>query len=179
MKLKALWILGFLLVTGNNQAQMNNNQYHQHQQRIQNRNHVAEQNRQGYMAQQRQMQQEQMQQQSPQPTGWWETTWGALAPSPVGGVLGVAVGASSKEEAESRALADCKSKGGGACEVLATYFNQCGAMALGAERIFGASAGTEKSAGEEAVRYCEQEEGADANCRVYYSACTEPVFHKY
>jgi hypothetical protein len=53
------------------------------------------------------------QQQPPQPTGYWETTWGAIAPSPVGGVLGTAVGAHSKEEAERLALEDCKAKRGG------------------------------------------------------------------
>jgi hypothetical protein len=57
--------------------------------------------------------QPQQQQQPPQPTGYWEKTWGAIAPSPVGGVLGTALGASSKEEAERLALEDCKAKGGG------------------------------------------------------------------
>ncbi|QDH71346.1 DUF4189 domain-containing protein [Marilutibacter alkalisoli] len=112
MKLPTILILGLLMV-GSAHAQMNNNQYHQHQQRIQNRNHVAEQNRQGYMAQQRQMQQEQMQQQSPQPTGWWETTWGAIATSETGGALGTALGASNESEAKQIALSDCKAKGGG------------------------------------------------------------------
>ncbi|QDH71345.1 DUF4189 domain-containing protein [Lysobacter alkalisoli] len=108
MKLQLVLIFG-LLGAGNVQAQMNNNQYHQHQQRIQNQNHIAEQNRQGYMNSQQQMQQPL----PPQPTGWWETTWGAIAPSPVGGVLGTAVGAKSEKEAERLALADCKAKGGG------------------------------------------------------------------
>lgn len=51
-------------------------------------------------------------QQAPRPTGYWEKTWGAIAPSPKGGVLGVAVGAHSKQEAERLALADCRAKGG-------------------------------------------------------------------
>jgi hypothetical protein len=63
-------------------------------------------------------QQQQVLQQPPQPTGYWETTWGAIAPSPVGGVLGTALGASSKEEAEQRALADCKAKGGGRARLI-------------------------------------------------------------
>ncbi|QDH71348.1 DUF4189 domain-containing protein [Lysobacter alkalisoli] len=106
MKLQVVMILG-LLFTGNVQAQMNNNQHHQNQQRIQNQNHRAEQHRQGYMNSQQQMQQ------PPQPTGYWETTWGAIAPSPVGGVVGAAVGAKSKKEAERLALKDCEAKGGG------------------------------------------------------------------
>ena len=58
-------------------------------------------------------QQPAQQQPPPQPTGYWEKTWGAIAPSPKGGVLGTALGASSKEEAERLALEDCKAKGGG------------------------------------------------------------------
>lgn len=46
------------------------------------------------------------------PTGYWQKTWGAIAPSPVGGVLGTAVGASSKKEAERLALEDCKAERG-------------------------------------------------------------------
>ena len=118
------------------------------------------------------------QQQPPQPTGYWEKTWGAIAPSPQGGVLGTALGASSKEEAERLALEDCKAKGG-ACKVLSTYFNQCGAMVLGRDQMFTARAGSESEASEEAVEYCQETEGSDTNCRVYYSACTEPIFHKY
>lgn len=112
----------------------------------------------------------------PQPTGYWEKTWGAIAPSPVGGVLGTAVGASSKEEAERVALADCKAKGGGACEVQIAYHNQCGVMTIGNERLFTASAGTVEEAKEYGLELCQAK---DTNCRVYYSACTEPIFHRF
>lgn len=111
-----------------------------------------------------------------QPTGYWEKTWGAIAPSPVGGVLGTAVGASSKEEAERIALADCKAKGGGACEVKLAYHNQCGVMVLGDKKFFTAHGSSEKEAAKEGIEYCK---ASDSNCSVYYSACTEPVFHKY
>ncbi|QDH71350.1 DUF4189 domain-containing protein [Marilutibacter alkalisoli] len=173
MKLPTILILGLLMV-GSAHAQMNNNQYHRHQQQIQNRSHMAEQHRQGYMTQQQQMQQQSPQ--PPEPTGWWETTWGAIAPSPVGGVLGTAVGASSKEEAERSALEDCKAKGGGACEVRLAYYNQCAVMILGDNIYRTASAGSIRDAEEYGIELCEKE---DTSCRVYYSACTEPVFHRY
>ena len=175
MKLQGLLLFG-LLVAGNSHAQMNNNQYHQQQQRIQNQNHAAEQNRLGYMTQQQQMQ-EQMPPPPPQPTGWWETTWGALAPSPVGGVLGVALGASSEEEAKRLALEDCEVKGGGACETEFAYHNQCAVMVLGQKNYHIVGAGSVATASEYGVEVCE--ERGDTNCNVYYSACTEPVFHRY
>lgn len=116
------------------------------------------------------------QQAAPQPTGYWEKTWGAIAPSPVGGVLGTAVGASSKEEAERIALADCKTKGGGACEVDIAYHNQCAVMILGDKFISTFGNATVEEASERGLTHCRK---SDTNCRVYYSACTKPIFHKY
>lgn len=114
---------------------------------------------------------------APQPTGWWATTWGAIAPSPVGGVLGVAVGASSEEEARRLALADCEAKGGGSCETEFAYHNQCAVMVLGQKNYHIVGAGSVAQASEYGIEVCE--ERGDANCNVYYSACTEPVFHHY
>lgn len=113
---------------------------------------------------------------SPQPTGYWEKTWGAIAPSPLGGVLGTALGASSKEEAERLALADCTAKGGGACEVQIAYHNQCGVMTVGEKKFFTASAGSESEAKAYGLELCEKE---DNNCSVYYAACSEPIFHRF
>ncbi|USA54809.1 DUF4189 domain-containing protein [Acinetobacter sp. C32I] len=115
-------------------------------------------------------------QQPPQPTGYWVKTWGAIAPSPKGGVLGVVVGADSEEEAERLAMADCKQKGGQSCEVHLTYHNQCAVMILGQKFINTFSNATIKEASERGLKHCQRN---DTNCEVYYSACTEPRFVKY
>lgn len=94
------------------------------------------------------------QQQPPHPVGYWEKTWGAIAPSPQGGVLGTALGASSKEEAERLALEDCKAKGGGACEVRLAYHNQCAVMVLGNNIYRTASAGSIEEAAEIGIGAC-------------------------
>jgi hypothetical protein len=120
--------------------------------------------------------QPQQQQLPPQPTGYWEKTWGAIAPSPVGGVLGTAVGASSKEEAEQLASADCRAKGGRACQVDLVYHNQCAAMVVGDRRLRLQGAESIEAASQLAMSRCEE---SDTNCKVYYSACTEPIFHKF
>lgn len=120
--------------------------------------------------------QQSSQQSTPQPAGYWKKTWGAIAPSPQGGVLGTAVGASSKEEAERLALADCKAKGGGACEIDIAYHNQCAVMILGDKFISTFSNATIEEASERGLAHCRD---TDTNCRVYYSACTEPIFHRY
>lgn len=112
----------------------------------------------------------------PRPSGYWEKTWGAIAPSPKGGVLGAAVGAKSKLDAESLALADCKAKGGADCQVQIAYQNQCAVMVLG-DKVFNlSSAASIQEAATSGLQRCSKE---DTNCRVYYSACTEPVFYHY
>lgn len=50
---------------------------------------------------------------APQPTGYWEKTWGAIAGNPTTGILGTALGANSKADATRQAIGDCQSKGGG------------------------------------------------------------------
>lgn len=120
--------------------------------------------------------QQPQQQLPPQPTGYWEKTWGALVSSETGGALGTSLGASTKSEAERLALADCKAKGGGGCRVDLTYHNQCAAMVIGDRtyRMYGAA--TIKEAVSIGMKECESKQ---SNCRVYYSACTEPIFHQY
>lgn len=94
----------------------------------------------------------------------------------MGGVLGTAQGASSKEEAERLALEDCEVKGGSACKVDLAYHNQCAVMVVG-DKIFNtAHAASVEEAADLGMRQCQRESG---NCRVYYSACTEQIFHKY
>lgn len=112
----------------------------------------------------------------PRPTGHWVKTWGAIAPSPKGGILGTAVGADSKREAERLALADCKKKGGQSCKVELAYHNQCAVMTLGDKFLGTANAETVKRATEIGIAGCQK---TDTNCRVYYSACTEPYFVKH
>jgi hypothetical protein len=112
----------------------------------------------------------------PRPTGYWVKTWGAIAPSPKGGVLGTAVGADSKAEAERLALADCKKKGGQSCQVDLAYHNQCAAMILGDKTYNVAHAASVDEASRIGIKLCYNKNGA---CSVYYSACTEPRFVKY
>ena len=113
--------------------------------------------------------------QTPQPTGYWEKTWGAIAADGLKGILGTSVGVASQNEAESNALAECRSKGGGKCEVFA-YHNQCAALIAGDTHNVLLSAGNIESASKVGLNRCQKK---DTGCRVYYSACTEPIFHRY
>lgn len=63
-----------------------------------------------------QTQQPAQQQPPPQPAGYWEKTWGAIASSESGGALGTALGATSQSQAEQLAIEDCKAQRGGAAK---------------------------------------------------------------
>lgn len=110
-----------------------------------------------------------------QETGWWEKTWGAIASSETGGALGTALGASTRQEAEQAAFADCKTKGGGGCKVELAYRNQCAVMVIGNKSFRMYSAGSVAEATDYGMKDCQL---VQSECRVYYSACTKPVFHR-
>lgn len=112
--------------------------------------------------------------QTTQPIGYWQKTWGAIATDGARGLLGVVVGADSEVEAKRLALRDCEAKGGD-CKVEIAYFNQCAALVTG-DKLFNVSnAHSIARASELGLELCREEK--DTNCRVYYSACSEPIFH--
>ena len=116
------------------------------------------------------------QQSAPQPTGYWVKTWGAIAPSHVDAILGTSIGADSKAEAERLARMDCFRKGGKACGINLSYYIQCAAMIVGDIYVNSYSNATIEQAKNRGLKDCQKD---DTNCRVYYSACTEPRFIKY
>jgi len=112
----------------------------------------------------------------PQPTGYWVKTWGAIATSETNRALGTAVGANSEEEAKRQALFDCKEQKGGGCRVDLTYHNQCAVMVVGKKQLGLSRAASIAEATADGLKECTAK---GDNCRVYYSACTEPRFVKY
>ncbi len=113
----------------------------------------------------------------PQPTGYWVKTWGAIVGHNTKPILGTAVGADTEVEAGKVALADCKAKGGGdGCRLDIVYHNQCAVLVTGDKLYNTSSAGSIERAAEISMADCKKH---DKNCRVYYSACTEPRFVKY
>lgn len=109
-------------------------------------------------------------------TGQWEKTWGAIATSKSGGALGTAVGLLDRSEAERVALADCQAKGGSGCKVSMAYQNQCAVMVIGKVDLRLHRSSSIERATANAYQECAQE---GDECRVYYSACTEPVYRQY
>lgn len=116
---------------------------------------------------------------APRPTGRWIDAWGALAVSDTG--LGGAVeGAPSKRDAERGALAKCALGGESTCAVKVAYKNQCAAwLAIGAGNGGEVTTGaTAELAIEKGTRNC-RKVAPGSECKVFYSACSKPIFEAF
>lgn len=115
---------------------------------------------------------------SPQPTGRWIKTWGAIATS-TSGDAGVSKDRLTKAEAVKESVERCASWGATDCKVSLTYKNQCVAS-VSADKGKGTrmnTGATIEGAIERATQDCKK--SGSSNCKVAYSACTEPVFEKF
>ncbi|MDV2449526.1 DUF4189 domain-containing protein [Xanthomonas hortorum] len=124
----------------------------------------------------------------PRPLGKWIKTWGAVAIGSLGleRNLGVTTGKLSKKEAESDALARCAKHGEKDCKIGLTYRNQC--IAVGEPQIDGKpnlvgnvqffTDQTIDQAAASAQDACERRNPAN-QCKVIYTACSEPIFKSY
>lgn len=118
----------------------------------------------------------------PRPSGKWIKTWGAIAKDVDGTDAGVSVGKLSRNEAEKEAINECTAGGGRNCKPLFAYRNQCVAYSSGLKpdgRAWEAqsSAATIELASSQALQSCADNGGKE--CRILYTACTDPVFQSY
>jgi Domain of unknown function (DUF4189) len=118
-------------------------------------------------------QQAQAQPEHPQaPRGHWETRWGSIAIDSAKGKLGGVINHKSKLAAETAALKECYSRGGGGnkgCKIYYTYYNQCAAVAWGDNKAVPGGRDTIEDASQDAMESCSK---ATQNCQVVYNACS-------
>ncbi|WDK27186.1 DUF4189 domain-containing protein [Xanthomonas campestris] len=116
---------------------------------------------------------------SPQPTGEWKTRWGALARDEITQTLGVAAGEKSKSAARHAAIDFCSQNGAKACKVVFVYKNACVAVmeSQSAANSSVISAPDSKQALKMATEKCEGRGVSD--CKLTYSACSDPEFRAY
>jgi sugar phosphate isomerase/epimerase len=94
--------------------------------------------------------------------------YGAIAVSPKSGAYGQSYNYPSKEQAQKRAMAECR-KHARDCKIGVTFWNSCGALARG-NGGWGASHGsTPREAERKALRICE---GYASNCRIRTQVCS-------
>lgn len=118
----------------------------------------------------------------PRPAGKWIKTWGAIAKDIGGTDAGVAEGKLSRKEAEQAAVKQCIDGGGRNCGNVFAYHNQCvayaaGQMADGRWSEDPASAESIERASRLALQSCTEYGGKD--CKILYTACTDPIFQRY
>ena len=109
--------------------------------------------------------------------------WGALAYSPSNGAWWQSSNLPKKDEAGKSALSSCSQQGGGSCQLMITYSNQCAAVARasdggrdlpGMDSVNTGSNGDE--AGYNAIRSCQADWGK--SCSVILSACSTHQIHR-
>lgn len=129
--------------------------------------------------------------QQQKPEGTWVKTWGAIAMGFIDSTTsyGVTTGKPSKAEAEADALRRCASHGEKNCQIGLSYRNQCAVIAEaqingkpfpnGSSEFIGAS--TESKASILALEKCKKNNITPANvqCKIIYSACSEPIFERF
>lgn len=112
------------------------------------------------------------------PTGEWIKTWGAIATSRALGEAGTSANKLSEDDARAAAIYQCALGGATDCEVHLTYRNQCAAFASSQSAgTYFQAAETEKIAIKLAKSNCDK--NSESECKVRYSGCSDPIFHKY
>lgn len=118
----------------------------------------------------------------PEPVGQWRKTWGAIASSSSTSEAGVATGKATKEDAERVALEGCGMHAARDCRILIAYRNQCAAWVVPQNKGNGARSGVAsghdlKEATAQAQKICVDPTGTQ--CKIAYSACSEPVYEAF
>jgi Domain of unknown function (DUF4189) len=109
-----------------------------------------------------------------QPSGRWETRWGAIASHNKAGTLGAVTNFASKRQAKKAALAECKANGGSAdCQVLITYYNKCAVVAWGDSYVLAQGKETIAAATQLGLSRCGEK---TTNCKIVYTECSLPVW---
>lgn len=107
----------------------------------------------------------------PDPGPRWATRWGAIAVDNGRSAWGYADGAFTKKRASKAAVGACKKNGGKKCKIYIAYYNQCGALASGYDRITSYRAPESGQAEAGAVDLCSEE---TEGCSVVHSGCSYP-----
>ncbi|MEA9609030.1 DUF4189 domain-containing protein [Xanthomonas campestris pv. plantaginis] len=118
-------------------------------------------------------------QQQPRPTGKWIKTWGAVAGDGVDN-LGVSIGKLEKNEAEQDALSKCESSSEKKCHIVSVYKNQCVSAADPSDggTMMVARGPSIEVASKDALSEC-LKKNSGSECKIIYSACTDPIFKKF
>lgn len=95
--------------------------------------------------------------------------WGAIATDESNGAFGVAEWVARKDNAERKALKECKKNRGVDCAVKFTYKNECVSVITGSRMNYFQSSISDQAAVSHGMSRCQKE---DSNCKVFYVGCS-------
>lgn len=98
-------------------------------------------------------------------------SYGAIAFSPRNGAFGYSYNYGTRDEAEARALRECRVRGGG-CRLMVWFRNACGALAVGEGYAYGWAWAS--SRGEARGRAMEECRARTRGCDIRVLVCTAP-----
>lgn len=116
---------------------------------------------------------------APRPNGRWIETWGAIAVAS-SGVGGAAKGLKTRKDAVEAALKDCAAAGDTDCKVMTVFRNQCVASIYAGPGLVSRTftGPTIEVARDAATKDCRQR-APNGECRIIYTACSEPLFEPF
>ena len=86
---------------------------------------------------------------------------------------GISWNHATRDSARSRAVQECRSKGGGNCGEVLAFWNTCGALAVGGGNGYGTGGGDSVAEAERsAISKCRE---YNASCRIEASRCSKPA----
>lgn len=109
----------------------------------------------------------------PDPGPRWEFRWGAIAADRNTGFIGGAEGHKTPSKAGKAAISACRKSGGSnTCKVIASYHNQCGALAYGVDKYVAYSGSVPDEVTKHSLAACSK---ISSDCQIYYLGCSYPV----
>lgn len=108
----------------------------------------------------------------PDPGPQWDSRWGAIAIDDALGKFGGVDGGHDVRKARKAAIKLCRSNGGKKCKIALEYYNQCGALAWGADKYVAYRGPVAEEVNKLGVASCNK---LTSNCQIYYMGCSYPV----
>ncbi|UZW58857.1 DUF4189 domain-containing protein [Lysobacter enzymogenes] len=97
--------------------------------------------------------------------------WGAIATDESNGAFGAAEWFARKDNAERKALKECRKNRGIDCAIKFTYTNECVSVITGARMNYFQSSVSDQAAISHGLRRCQED---DSDCKVFYVGCSLP-----
>ncbi len=102
----------------------------------------------------------------------WAYRYGAIAIDDAKGRFGGVDGQADQRKARKAAIKLCRTNGGSKCKIVMEYYNQCGALAWGADKYVAFRGPVVDELTKRGIESCNR---LTSNCQIYFVGCSYPV----